>query len=156
MINREFIEWVDSELGIISTGTVSKYERDTSFGSSTTYRLNSRRLSQFEQYRDWYDCGEKVFPEIELNPLILKVWYCCDGDMSVDERWNKKCYARLTASNEMDRKENINSMFSGLPFSPNWNDGARFTFGREGSKKFWEYIGEPLPGFEYKWPNNNS
>lgn len=155
MTNEKFINWLDNELGIISTGNILELDRDTSFGETKTYKLNSRRLNKLQEYRDWYSSGEKVFPDINLTPLILKVWYCCDGDISVDRRWNKKCYARLTAKNEIDRKKNINKMFESLPFSPNWNDGARFTFGRDGSKRFWSYIGEPLPGFDYKWPDND-
>jgi hypothetical protein len=75
--------------------------------------------------------------------------------MSTDKRWNTKHYARITSLNEIDRKEKINSLFQNLSFEPNWNDGARFTFGLEGSKKFWEYIGDPLPEFEYKWPDKS-
>lgn len=153
MSSRSFVEWVSDEFGIFATN-VSEVE-GTGFGEGNTYyQLRTRRANVFSEYADWYKENEKVFPDhIQLTPLTLKVWYCCDGDMSVDNRWNTKEYARISAHNEEGNKDKINSYFNGLSFEPNWNDGGRFTFGRDGSKRFWRYIGEPLPGFEYKWPD---
>jgi hypothetical protein len=151
---KEFVEWVDKQLGIFSTGNI--IERKFDGNRNTTYKINSRRLTQLNKYRDWYESGQKRFPEyLKLNPLILKLWYCTDGGKSVDNRWNKKEYARISSKNEADRKEFILSLFDDLPFEANWNDKFRFTFGRKGSYKFWDYIGKPLPGYEYKWPDED-
>jgi len=153
MVSRDFVGWVSEELGVFAT-SISEVEGTGFSEGNTYYQLRTRRADVFSEYTEWYGDDGKVFPsDIQLTPLTLKVWYCCDGDMSVDNRWNTKEYARISAHNEVDRKEKINGYFDSLSFEPNWNDGGRFTFGRDGSKKFWRYIGEPLPGFEYKWPD---
>ena len=153
VVEEQFIEWVDSELGIFSTGNIIERKFDN---KKNTYKVSSRRLNQLDEYRDWYSSGSKRFPkDLTLNPLILKLWYCTDGGKSVDDRWTKKEYARIASKNECDRKEFILSLFEELPFDANWNDKYRFTFGRKESYEFWEYIGEPLPGYEYKWPDED-
>jgi hypothetical protein len=153
MKNKEFLNWLDSELGILSTG-VREVEGTGFAEGSIYYKLITRRLNSLKIYDDWYGENGKVFPnDITLSPLTLKIWYCCDGDKSVDNRWSVKEYARISSHNEVQNKSKINKYFDELNFSPNWNDGGRFTFGRYGSYEFWNYIGEPLPGFEYKWPN---
>lgn len=153
MENKKFLDWIDTELGILSTGV--KIVEGTGFSEGTKYyKLITRRLNELRKYNEWYGENGKNFPDdINLTPLKLKVWYCCDGDKSVDTRWTTKEYARISAHNEIKNKNKINRYFDGLEFTPNWNDGGRFTFGRYGSYNFWDYIGEPLPGFEYKWPN---
>lgn len=164
MVNEEFIRWIRSQFGKFGTD-VKVREREIATGfqdgkyayKGKIYTFRSRRLESLSQYRDWYS-GEddrKRFPvkEIELTPTVLKMWYVCDGGISTGDRWNTKHYARISCQNEEDRKDSINSMFDDLPFEPNWNDGGRFTFGLEGSKRFWNYVGDPLPGFEHKWPD---
>lgn len=149
---RRFVEWVSDELGVFSTHNIIERKFED---KQNTYRINSRRLNQLKEYRSWYETGEKRFPEnLELTPLVLKLWYCTDGGKSVDKRWKKKEYARIASKNESDRKEFILSLFDELPFDANWNDEYRFTFGRKGSYDFWDYIGDPLPGYEYKWPDD--
>jgi len=160
MVNKEFLEYIRNILGPLATDvkTYTKTNKTENEGEFTieVYKLRTRRLKSFNKYRDdWYINNEKIFPvkDIELNPTILKMWYVGDGDISTDKRWNIKHYARITSVNEFNRKENINNLFNSLSFEPNWNDGPRFTFGLEGSKEFWKYIGEPTPGYEYKWPD---
>jgi len=156
MNNREFVEWVSDELGVFAT-EIAEVEGTGFSEGEEYYQLRSRRVSELDEFASWYSKSGKLFPdEVDLCPLILKVWYCCDGDKSVDSRWNTKEYARISAHNEVDNKNKINSYFEELEFAPNWNDGGRFTFGREGSHKFWSYIGDPLPGFGYKWPDEES
>jgi len=65
-------------------------------------------------------------------------------------------------ANEIENTEKVGQMFEnvGLPSPSNYNiserkDGsetcnAQFTVDQ--SKELWEYMGEPLPDFEYKWP----
>ena len=161
MVNEEFVDYIREILGPLATD-VKTYTRTNKTDLSNdeftiqVYKLRTRRLKGFNKYRnEWYDNGNKIFPikNIELTPTVLKMWYVGDGDMSTDKRWNTKHYARITSLNEIDRQEDINCLFKDLPFEPNWNDGPRFTFGLEGSKEFWDYIGKKVPGYEYKWPD---
>lgn len=162
MINGKFLEYIREIFGSLATDvktynrTKTKYKSDEEY-EAELYKLRTRRLKNFNKYRNkWYD-DEKRYPldSIELTPTVLKMWYVGDGDMSTDDRWNTKHYARITCLNEMDRQEKINNLFQNLSFQPNWNDGPRFTFGLDGSKEFWDYIGDPVPGFEYKWPDKS-
>lgn len=156
VVNRKFAEHVREMYGPLATD-VKTYEKtnetDVSDGEFdlTVYKVRTRRLEHFNRFRDnWYTDEGKRYPidDIELNETILKYWYCSDGDMSTDDRWNTKHYARISCYNEMDRKEKINSLFSNVDFEPNWNDGGRFTFGRYGSISFWEYINFEAPGYQ--------
>jgi len=96
-----------------------------------------------------------VWPEkIELTPTVLKHWYCGDGN------WNNgSCNnsIQISMANEKENTDKITQMFInvGLPAPSNYNISgkrcaAQFTV--EQSKELWEYMGEPLPDFEYKWP----
>jgi len=114
-------------------------------------------------FYEWYESGSKVWPaDIELTPTVLKHWYCGDGSLR-----NGKSPTIVTV-NEFGSEEKIASMLSrrGLPV-PNWRKrGQEYTYNGKTSDRtalfaywpasvsdgFWEYIGDPLPGFEYKWP----
>jgi hypothetical protein len=164
VVNREFAEHVREMYGPLATD-VKQYEKvnETEMSEDefelTVYKIRTRRLECFNEFRDnWYTDEGKRYPieNINMNKTILKYWYASDGDMCTDNRWNTKHYARISCHNEMDRQEEINSLFSDLPFEPNWNDGGRFTFGRYGSIKFWDYLDNKVPGYkESKWPNQS-
>jgi len=59
-------------------------------------------------------------------------------------------------TNEKENQMKIESMFEDAGFTvSNWNTTgnrfhARFTVSE--SKKMWNYMGDPLPSFSYKWP----
>ena len=161
--NREFAEHVREIYGPLATDvkTYQKNSSDISYNTESMpiYKLRTRRLKCFNRFRDdWYMSENKRYPieKIDMNPVILKYWYACDGDMATDNRWNTKHYARITCNNEDDRREEVNSLFEGVDFTPNWNDGGRFTFGRYGSINFWNYIGRDVPGYqESKCPDTS-
>ena len=101
-----------------------------------------------ENLTDWYSTGEKVFPELSLNPTILKHWYCCDGckKMGKGGSW---CF-HISMKNEVDRQENIRRMFNELGISISFYRYCLYT--RNGDYKPYQIMGEPPKGMEYKWP----
>jgi hypothetical protein len=139
----------DRESGFNETATSDNY--------SDTYRWSTMMAPVFNEYADWYESGKKVWPNTEFTSTILKHLYCCDG-----YRHDSSSHDNIIISmnNEVSNTEKVESMFSraGLPV-PSWqiyekngrtDCSARFT--KDESQQLWEYMGEPLPGFEYKWP----
>lgn len=153
LTNKRFLDWLDQKLGNISTGVRPKKNSDNIFiegkkvdKAKNCYILRTRRLKAFNKFNSWYSSGEKRFPEINLTSMILKMWYICDGSYSD--------YPVIYSSNENDRKEFVLSFFNNLPLNPNFNKGGGgcLQFKRVETEEFFSYIGEPVPGFEYKWP----
>jgi len=158
MVSKEFLDWVDDELGIYSNGcslqntAKEQADRNNSDGEyQDVYGLNTMRAPVFEQWASWYDTGEKRFPEINLTPTIAGVWYVCDG-------WKNKQIsggrpiACIGAANEYERRERIVKSFEENGFNGSWiRRSIRLT--ADSSEEFWEWAEQP-PGFEYKWPNN--
>jgi len=175
MISKNYLEYIDSTFDIFGNGVKmkrtaeesAKQARERNFSPnakpqnySDTYTWRSMTHPEFQQLADWYSSGEKVWPSnIELTPTVLKHWYCCDGHW---ENNNTHNYVEIAMSNESEYTDKVDQLFRnvGLP-SPNTykrterEDGsvkcsAQFTV--EQSKELWDYMGQPLPDFEYKWP----
>jgi len=178
MTNKEYLEYVDDIFNEMTTGVSlyktaaesAKRSRERGFSEnakeenySDLYRMRSRRHPEFSEYVDWYSTGEKVWPsDICLTPVVLKHWYCGDGS------YQNKDSDRITIAmaNERDNREKVENMFKkvGLPVPSNWDVRKRKT-GRYDCNIYWtqketrilfQYMGAPLPGFEYKWPNNST
>jgi hypothetical protein len=154
VINKEFLDWLDQKLGNISMGVVpidrsgdeiiidgKKVDK-----AKKSYALKTRNLEGFNKFNLWYSTGEKRFPEMDLTPMILKMWYVCDGSYTN--------YPVIYSTNENDRKDFVLSLFDDLPLDPNFNKGGGgcIQFKRPETDKFFNYLGESVPGFEYKWP----
>jgi hypothetical protein len=127
---------------------------------SSKYVWSSINHPELQEFNDWYGSGEKVWPkDIKLTPTVLKHWYCGDGCWDNSGTHDNIV---ISMSNEINETEKVSQIFknSGLPSPSNYNiyerkDGskkcqAQFTVDQ--SKELWEYMGEPLPDFEYKWP----
>lgn len=175
MTSKNYLKYLDDIFGILSTGVkyrisaknMAKKDRERGFNSeakeenySDQYRLKTRSHPELQQFANWYSTGEKVWPaDIELTPTVLKHWYCGDG------YWfnkNNQKSIRMAMSNEIGNENKINEIFTnvGLPQPSTYSSSER----KDGSKTFsasftvkssntlFEYMGKPLPDFEYKWP----
>jgi len=176
MITKPFLEWLDSELGWLSTGVrlsktaagCAKQIRDRGFrpdakaeNYSNVYRLQCRHHPDLQPLANWYATGEKVFPDdIELTPTVLKMWYIGDGCY---DNCGAANYIKIGMANEIDRRDNIEQLFEKVGFEiSNWNinernDGSKnceAQFTTSESQRLFEYMGEPPAGFEYKWPES--
>lgn len=176
MIRPNYLEYLDNIFGCLSTGVKLKHtaeenaqiKRDSGFSPnanakdySDLYIWRSRSLPELQEFADWYSSGKKVWPEdIELTPTVLKHWYCGDGS------WNNsgsRSYVRIGMANEVENTDKVDRYFerANLPTPSNYHigelkncDAMRCTaaWSVEDSKKLWDYMGKPLPDFEYKWP----
>lgn len=172
MTNEKYLEYLDNVFGILSTGvydhiTAEKLcKSNHSFSTdientSDVYRCETRGHPQFEEFADWYSTGEKVFPSnIDLTGRVLKHWYCGDGSLDQNK---ENISIRISCCNENGNEEKLQEYFAHKGFSvSNFNHGKRengsvkmsLQFTDEISREIFEYMGEPLPGFEYKWPDN--
>lgn len=169
--NRNFLEWVENEMGVLCTGNYNvvteedhlRYAEDhgtlqDDSEYKKTYIIQIRAHPHLDQYSDWY--GEKNgrqvvkdVPEIDISPIMAKVWYCSDGHMSFDE--NDGGHSVLTSENFSTHNERLANSFIGGDFGFHTEyDGvpdACIKFNRSGTQKFLNWIGEPIDGFEYKW-----
>jgi hypothetical protein len=175
MISQNYLEYIDSVFGCLGTGVSlqitakesAKKSRDRGFSPnakaenySDLYRWTSRTHPELEEWANWYSTGKKIWPEdIELTPVVLKHWYCGDGCW---RNTDSKNYISIAMSNEIENQDKVTQIFEnvGLPAPSNYNiserkDGSKKCNAEwtvEQSKELWEYMGEPLPDFEYKWP----
>jgi len=175
-IHAEYLEYISDVLGVYSNKVMmyrsaaesAKRSRDTGFNDdasdldySDIYRLYSTRSPVFDTFRQWYNTGEKVFPkDVTLSPTVLKHWFCCDGSGGYNDGSH---YIRISMCNESENIDKIESYFDdiGIPVSwwekrtrPDGGDFCSARFGVEESAELIEYMGDPLPGFCYKWPDN--
>jgi len=162
MINREFLEWLDTKLGWLSTGIkLAKTAEQSSDNGlvengnpdnySDVWRLNTVAHPKFNKFRDWYDSGEKRYPEnLKLTPRKLEMWYISDGHLnstSVSPR------ADIRVWNERDRPEIVQKIvdtsgIDGYRFDPN---EGRLYFNKHSTEDLLDYIDNITTGFEYKY-----
>jgi hypothetical protein len=175
MITEEYLQYVDNVFSVIGHDVSlkqtaeenAKHKRESGFrpnadpkNYSDIYIWRTMSHPDFQDFADWYSSGEKVWPDgIQLTPTVLKHWYCGDGSWNNNASHN--CI-RIGMSNEREYIDKVDQFFhqAGLPLPSNYNiyktKSGRYdcsvVFSVDQSKELWEYMGEPLPGFEYKWP----
>lgn len=169
VVEEEYLNYLDSKFGNLSCGVYEDKSGETNAkikggdpdNYRDTYRLQTICHPDLNTYGKWYKEDGKAWPEnIVLNPITLKHWYVCDGHY---KNTGGDDYITISMSNEIKNTEKIESYFerSGLP-SPTWQKGtsvlkgvefprcvARWTVSE--SEELFSYMGDPIPGFEYKW-----
>lgn len=169
MTNLEYLEWIDSLLGIFSTGVEMKHSAEeqlkrakrskldsvrTAKKLQSSYLLLTRKHPVLNQFRGWYSTGQKVFPtELSLTPRIVRHWYCCDGTINIPKKAANPT-ASIICKNERTREERLVKRFSEVGFTPAVRDG-RLRFSVKGTNDLLAWIGPAPPGFEYKWAQSN-
>lgn len=168
MVNDEFLDWLDEELGWLSNGytkvqtaeEAAQENRETGFSENASaenyqdkYTLRTKADEQLWQWRDWYSSGEKVYPDgLDLTPTTLKMWYVCDG---CKENYNSEPHISITCLNEVERTKKLLSLFSDLPVEPVPHKSQKsfsLRFNQTDSIWLWGYMGDAPRGFEHKFP----
>lgn len=164
MSNREFLEWFDNELGVMSTGVklgksgdyiersaISNGFVDSGeYDFSDSYRVWTRTHPFFTKLRDrFYTDSKKQFPgDLEITPTILKFWYVSDGH--IENRDDSADRVFITSTNEADRPVYIVDLFRDAPIEPTVSSNKIY-FSVDDTNVFFGWIGKPPVGFEYKW-----
>lgn len=112
------------------------------------YQLNTRTHSDFNVFRTWRESCGTVFPrDLSVTPVTLKSWYVSDGGL----QWSSDTsIVKFTSKNESGRPEAIIGSLEKHGFSAS-NSGEIFYLKTNDTKHFFDLIGDPVPGFEYKW-----
>lgn len=168
MITVEFLEWLNCQFGTLgktirleSTPEESAtHVRESGFRPeadpndySSVFRWRTHTSPEFNRYREWYETGSKRFPdELQLSPMILKVWYCCDGTLKKHESSQGRDRMIIYSTNESDREGMLCSLFEDVGVDDVVVERERVRIGADGSERLFEWMGDPLPGFYYKWP----
>lgn len=165
MITKPFLEWLDRELGIYSTGVRQKItaaesaeqNRNSGFSPNAkaenyhdVYKLTTRTLSQLNELAGWYKTGNKVFPSaLTLTPTILKMWYVCDG--TLEQREDCKNIIKIGCKHEIEHEQYFKRLFEDIGFDCRFHYSQYIAFSNADTKDLLKYMGNPPPGFEYKW-----
>lgn len=176
MITKKYLEYLEDLMGVLGLGVsfyrsaeeLVKQSKETGFNNKATveaysdqYTWSTRRAPSLNQFAQWYGDNGKVWPSnISLTPTVLKHWYVGDGFFRTTQTNN---HIGIAMANERKNKEKVERMFMmgpGVKVSrwdenyredtDSWYCGAIFSV--EDSYKLFDYMGKPLPGFEYKWP----
>jgi len=173
MVAKQYLEYLYDSFDIVSSKVSisktaeekAKENRDSGFSPNAKeenyqdqYIWESKTHPYFTNLHNWYKSGEKIWPDnIQLTPTVLKHWYVGDGCANYKSGSN---YITISAFNESENGEKVKKYFvdSGLPkpslthYERDFGEGMVLRFSVDDSEKLWEYMGEPLDGFEYKWP----
>jgi len=77
---RDYVDWKCRKLKDLVKSPPKMYKRN---GTRVAYRFNTRQHPELTQLHDkYYSKGKKFIPEINLNPLVLAVWFMDDGSKS--------------------------------------------------------------------------
>lgn len=161
MTNKPFLDWFDNQLGWLSNGVTLRRTADEAAESlgrenngtySDSHYLSTKRHPELEPLAKWYDTGEKVWPD-SVTPFELKMLYVGDGSLR-QQRSGERYWTQISASNEMNRIENTRRLFAPYGIEPKF-DQHIIRFDADNTEIFFDVIGESVPGFDYKWPDNN-
>lgn len=166
MTNRTFLEWLDEQLGILTTGGVSLKKTATELATNNAesgfsptaepenyhdmHTIWTRTHPFFTELREtWYPDDEKRFPDdLELTPTMAKFWYLCDGYLDFGS-WGRPRLG-IKARNEVERPSFLESLFENFGISPSYRR-HELRFSCDDTERFIEWVGEAPPGFAYKW-----
>jgi len=171
MTNKKFLEWLDDSLGLFSNGVKLKAtgeelaEKNKSNGLidvvnpdeyRDSYILQSKRHPYFNGLRNiYYNNKGKHFPNnLKLTKNMAKMWYVSDGSLMWGDK-SGNAGLRIGVRSQMDREEYLISLFNSIGFDIKLN-GWNLQMGNKEAERFLDFLGEPVPGFEYKWENKNN
>jgi len=119
------------------------------------WRIATPNHPELFKYRDWYKTGSKTWPsDLKLTPTIVKHWFVQDGHKK--KRGRGRPAIQIALDNERGNKDKIFSYFesSDCPTPDRWHEdkyNTRVVWNVDKAEKLWNYMGESLSGYEYKW-----
>lgn len=168
-INKEFIDRLYSEYSpYFTTPTLRTSAEDAALNAINgdvvsspegsvfrdQHRIVSRSIPFFNKYDEWKSSGKKRWPDkIEFTPIRLKYLYASDGGLS----WNKEtrsARSQISSHNEPEQLERLSNSLSSIGIDASVY-GDRIMLKPSETDRFLSYLGDPVPGFEYKWENSN-
>lgn len=171
MTTKEYLEKLQDIFGILgkpvklkqTAAESAKAARESGFRPDAkeenykkVYKWATRSHRETNAFESWYNGSKKTIPEkFSLSPTSLKHWYCGDGHLR-----NRNSHRNITlaVTNQRKNRNVVNNLFrsEGLP-EPVWqerdakNKRTELYWTKEETSELFSYMGDPLPGFEYKW-----
>jgi hypothetical protein len=117
-------------------------------GHQDLYRWTTRAHPGLAEQAAWYGPdGRRIPDDLSLNPQVLHAWYVSDGCLA-DSRGTR--YILLGVASAMHREQFFVDLFEDIGFTATVN-GYNLQFPAAETEAFLDYIGDPVPGFGYKW-----
>jgi len=149
MTNRLFLEYLNEELGWL-TDTIHQHDSQQT-GSKPQYRLQTMAIPHFNTMKDrWYSDSQKRIPKDTLTKREVKLWYVCDGCMAWSEDVNRASPRFSIVTLHDDRDVLIKTLRDNGISAVKRSESVAVP--ADGTDAFLQWLGDPLPGFEYKWP----
>jgi hypothetical protein len=170
MTNRQFLEWFNDQFGILTTGvkrvmTAEQSAKMSPNGNNNpddhleVFSVKFRTADEIANlYHKWYPSkgNKQIRDDFLLDKYSLKMWFVQDG------RWwspDDHDIGRIEIAHSFD-PERVNGLFSNIGIDIDRHETSSHVgekrhysevFNAKSAKSFWDYIGKPAPGFEYKW-----
>jgi len=164
MTNKEFIEYISSIFGCLAGDVKIKHTPEEASEAakrinpeakpenySTQFILRFTSHPYYNSFKSWYGESGKEWPvDFDYDLLTFKTLYCCDGHY---DNSGTNSELQLSATNEMDNKQKLKKIVNnfGLP-QPSRMTQDNIVWDVKSSEKIFAMMGGPMPGFEYKWP----
>lgn len=167
-INGEFLGWLSDEFGIFSNSIHIKRTKEQSMDKiekfhgengnienyHTIYRFQTTSLPELKEFEHWYPDRQSTLPQYTvLTPMMAKIWYVSDGSVSWADG-NYGCVRFHTRTQDLQQMKDMfeSCGFGGRTYDASSNDGSStLVLKKEDSRRFLEWIGESISGFEYKF-----
>lgn len=152
--------FTDVRLVLTSEDRLEKDTKNSLFGVDENreykdmYSVGSRVHPFFTLMRNkWYPDNKKRFPEdLELTPELTKMWFVTDGGLSFKETKGYADEVRFYTKNENSRLDFLSSLFDDVGLD---NYQTKYAINIVDVEAFFEYVGDSVPGFEYKWETDD-
>ena len=168
VVSELFLEWCADQLwrfgpsvNLVETASeVAERVNQTDWSDGLTendcsdvHQLRTVGHPVFEEF-DWYEDGVKRFPDdLSVDALSAKLWYVCDGDLKNSNRESHSEKPRITCRTEDEQPQFLLDLFRQHGFDPYWDElPSKVCFRVSEVDEFFDWIGESVPGFGYKWP----
>lgn len=100
----EYLKYQFDILKPLCKSGCKEYVRQDGSGSSCYFITRSYKILD-ELYREWYPNGKKIVPSnIELTPLIIAIWLCDDGCISLHHK-KQRLLRTVFATNGFTKKD---------------------------------------------------
>jgi hypothetical protein len=153
--SKEFAEWLSDALGILATEPHDVSDTvDNPWGEGTvefaSYRVQTRRVSQFDGFADWQCDGTRTIPydEITLSTELLRGFYAARG--SLQEKNGPALMPTIPLGTRAAPDEFYLRLFDVYQPCIVHTDKTRYLTIRN-RKQFFKDLGEPIPGREDAW-----
>lgn len=167
-VTRPFLDHLDTLFGEMSRGVSLKVTAEdtaqgwaewsgepwSAEGCRDIWRFETRTHPDMNEYREWYSSSEIIYPPgLNLTPTIAKYWYASDGGLGWAERSVVPQLDFYTTKEE--QCDYMAQWFEDSGFTPRINPGKSIYFPTAETEEILQWMGDPVPGFEYKWSADN-